>query len=699
MALNSNSSNLLASPLSNSSLNIPTTSNPPSHSSLSQQDDDLQQTTLKHYWKEYLREPRPEEPERDKYNHKILYCKLCIHSTVKNEFKSTNSSNLKRHLSTNHGIFDPSDRKSKVSNQPTSVTVEKILQLLPTFNEDDIYLIFKAIQSRYSFNTDFQEKLIELAVRRSLPFSFVEWKELKALLQLANSIVEIPTRQTFTKSIINLWKDKKGIIQEQLQLGISSLHISLDVWTSPNTLLFLGICVHFVDSNKKLRKLLLDLVCISGHSGDDQIQVLGPVFKEFNILYKIGAIIGDNSGTNDTLCRNIQTFLKWEANFEWDARDRRIRCIGHIVNLIVQAFLFKKDSSETIELKLLDQLNLEEQTDKSASFRKLGILGKLHNIVVHIRSSPARTAEFRAKANKLIPLDNSTRWNSWYSMLSAAIETKSVVTSYVFENHDSLKLDELATDDWLYLQQMEEVLSLFHSVTLLGQGDNAQLSRAIVILDVLKKHLSNVKDNTSYSTKIHTRSKNALQVLLKYRDKILSESPYYLAAIALHPSYRINYFQRNWTAADKRISKWDTRLRDLWSSYEAAYNNSPCQPLIQAPNKKLTKKRDEYLDGLLQELNPSKDQKADEWTTFQAGGPLKIDCSPLSWWLQPQQQQNWPCLANMAIDILSIPAMSDEPERIFSGGRHTVSWERMRLGEQTIQAAECLKSWSREDFF
>jgi len=53
----------------------------------------------------------------------------------------------------------------------------------------------------------------------------------------------------------------------------------------------------------------------------------------------------------------------------------------------------------------------------------------------------------------------------------------------------------------------------------------------------------------------------------------------------------------------------------------------------------------------------------------------------------------------MAVDILSIPAMSDEPERIFSGGRRTVSWERMRLGEQTIQAAECLKSWVREGFF
>jgi hypothetical protein len=319
--------------------------------------------------------------------------------------------------------------------------------------------------------------------------------------------------------------------------------------------------------------------------------------------------------------------------------------------------------------------------------------------VVHIRSSPARTAEFRAKTKKLIPLDNSTRWNSWFSMLSVAIETKSAVTAYVFENHDSLKLDELSTEDWLYLKQIEEVLSPFHSTTLLGQGDNAQLSRTIVILDVLKRHLTNSKENAIYSSEIHTRSKNALRVLSQYRDKILSESPYYLAAIALHPSYRTTYFQRNWTAADKRLSKWDTRLPALWSSYQAAYGNSSCQPSVQTLNKAPAKKQDEYLAGLLQDLNPSKDQRLDEWTLFQSGGPLKIECSPLSWWLQSQQQQNWPCLANMAVDILSIPAMSDEPERIFSGGRRTVSWERMRLGEQTIQAAECLKSWVREGFF
>ena len=47
----------------------------------------------------------------------------------------------------------------------------------------------------------------------------------------------------------------------------------------------------------------------------------------------------------------------------------------------------------------------------------------------------------------------------------------------------------------------------------------------------------------------------------------------------------------------------------------------------------------------------------------------------------------------MAIDILSIPAMSAEPERVFSGARRTISWDRCQLGSRTIEKGECMKSW------
>ena len=37
--------------------------------------------------------------------------------------------------------------------------------------------------------------------------------------------------------------------------------------------------------------------------------------------------------------------------------------------------------------------------------------------------------------------------------------------------------------------------------------------------------------------------------------------------------------------------------------------------------------------------------------------------------------------------------MSAGPERIFSGAKHTLASERIRLGAKMIEMAECLKSW------
>jgi len=50
----------------------------------------------------------------------------------------------------------------------------------------------------------------------------------------------------------------------------------------------------------------------------------------------------------------------------------------------------------------------------------------------------------------------------------------------------------------------------------------------------------------------------------------------------------------------------------------------------------------------------------------------------------------------MAIDILSIPAMSAKSERVFSGARQTISWQRSRLGAEVVEQTECLKSWIRQ---
>ena len=50
----------------------------------------------------------------------------------------------------------------------------------------------------------------------------------------------------------------------------------------------------------------------------------------------------------------------------------------------------------------------------------------------------------------------------------------------------------------------------------------------------------------------------------------------------------------------------------------------------------------------------------------------------------------------MALDILSIALELVEPERSFSGARHTTSWDRLQLTIRSIEMVECVGNWLHE---
>lgn len=51
----------------------------------------------------------------------------------------------------------------------------------------------------------------------------------------------------------------------------------------------------------------------------------------------------------------------------------------------------------------------------------------------------------------------------------------------------------------------------------------------------------------------------------------------------------------------------------------------------------------------------------------------------------------------MAFDIYATPAMSDEPERVFSIACNTLNPRRRRLTSAAVQQLLCLRSWQQRD--
>jgi hypothetical protein len=68
----------------------------------------------------------------------------------------------------------------------------------------------------------------------------------------------------------------------------------------------------------------------------------------------------------------------------------------------------------------------------------------------------------------------------------------------------------------------------------------------------------------------------------------------------------------------------------------------------------------------------------------------------IKYWAAKRTESRWKDLARMALDYLTIPAMSAEPERVFSSAKLTITDRRCILSDDAISALECLKSWSRD---
>ena len=51
----------------------------------------------------------------------------------------------------------------------------------------------------------------------------------------------------------------------------------------------------------------------------------------------------------------------------------------------------------------------------------------------------------------------------------------------------------------------------------------------------------------------------------------------------------------------------------------------------------------------------------------------------------------------MAFDLLTVPAMSAEIERVFSECRLVLNTQRLKISQETLEQLMCLRSWRRQE--
>jgi hypothetical protein len=91
--------------------------------------------------------------------------------------------------------------------------------------------------------------------------------------------------------------------------------------------------------------------------------------------------------------------------------------------------------------------------------------------------------------------DNSTRWNSWYTMLYVALKLRDAIEVYYDHYPDeAIEGDMLTSDEWTVLEVIRDFLEAFRDATKGLESYNATLDRVLPSMDILLDEFEEKKE-------------------------------------------------------------------------------------------------------------------------------------------------------------------------------------------------------------
>ena len=160
----------------------------------------------------------------------------------------------------------------------------------------------------------------------------------------------------------------------------SQIHLSFDLWTSPNYKVIIGIVGHWTAEDYSLKTVLLAIREIHGpHNGYNIGMKVFEVIQEYGFACEVGYCVTDNATNNNTALKVLAESLLEIYSVTYDISSYRLRCLSYIINLVVKALLFRSSMQpNTIPLDM----------NGGSENGYTGALNRLHTIVCHICITP-----------------------------------------------------------------------------------------------------------------------------------------------------------------------------------------------------------------------------------------------------------------------------------------------------------------------
>ncbi|KAJ5974771.1 hypothetical protein N7481_008478 [Penicillium waksmanii] len=473
-----------------------------------------------HFDIELINRPWMTRAKKAKAKDRLINCKECNWETS-DSARSGSTKNMQLHLENQHAIKAPLSLSSDSTRQPS---------------------IIAALNKKPKLSTiaQFQENILRWIVKEKMAFTTIEapsFHQIFVDLSIPELDIALFSRTTLKRKLEAEFRRQREILKIELASTCRSIALSLDIWTSSNHISIIGIIGHWLTPDFIYKERVLEFKELRGtHSGENIAQAVFGMLQELNLQQKLLTITGDNASNNEAMVIFLHDLLKTQCQEpQFLGLDSYIRCLAHILNLIVKDILRALKSGTIHEAsEICNHLDNQDLSTESA-------LSRIRILAIWISRSNQRRASWRSVCalmklpDRYIPCDIDTRWNSTFLMLDTALESQPQINRYL---ELQTELPHFTKQDWRRLSQIHQVLKRFYNLTLFVSRKYPQISMAIPIYYELHDLLNQGAERQGVFADIDDDIAGAIyRGLVKYEKyyTFMDETDAYYTALILDP--------------------------------------------------------------------------------------------------------------------------------------------------------------------
>ena len=169
------------------------------------------------------------------------------------------------------------------------------------------------------------------------------------------------------------------------------------------------------------------------HTGINLASVVFDILQEYDIMEKFFCMTTDSASNNGTMVRQLERLLE-EEGIPWNHEVHHIRCLAHVINLVVGAFLKNLVDGDGISFKTV----LLKIRSLAKALRRSTLLWEAFvEICKYYHINPMT-----------IPVDVAPRWDSAYGMLEIVIYLRKAIHRLVDDYSKELGEYRLTDYEW-----------------------------------------------------------------------------------------------------------------------------------------------------------------------------------------------------------------------------------------------------------